>query len=134
MCAIGNAASERISTCFEEINRATSFNRLRTMETNVRIDYFFGLLASLSESPRRCMDPVDYVYGVLGIFQIKIPRMSDPDTVWQLFLSELENYMKDLQHNPKGIPVINDHAFQINLRKAKNMADIYKDLVVWRRL
>ncbi|KAI7874564.1 hypothetical protein K492DRAFT_222136 [Lichtheimia hyalospora FSU 10163] len=54
---------------------------------------FFTLIRSLSKSPRRCMDPVDYVYGVLGILQIKIPRMTDPQKVWQHFLYELDDYM-----------------------------------------
>lgn len=50
---------------------------------------FSYLMVSLGDSPRRCMNPVDYVYGVLGIFQLKIPRMNDPNAVWRLFYLNL---------------------------------------------
>lgn len=83
------------------------------------------------------MDPVDYVYGLLGMFQIKIPRLSDPNEVWQTFLSELDDYMEDMKNeqvlsedNNKGKLVgINDDAKQVDLRKARNMADVYKDII-----
>ncbi|CDH59366.1 predicted protein [Lichtheimia corymbifera JMRC:FSU:9682] len=40
---------------------------------------YSSLFDAFAESPRQCMDPVDYVYGVLGIFQIDIPRKTDPN-------------------------------------------------------
>lgn len=78
------------------------------------------------------MDPADYVYGVLGVFQFKIPRMNDPNAVWHYFLSELDNYMettgmKNDKFSGKRITGINDNAYRIDLRKAKDMADVYKD-------
>lgn len=79
------------------------------------------------------MDPVDYVYGVLGMFHFKIPRMNDPNMVWQLFLSELDNYMmdfKDKKFSWGRITGISDNAYQIDLLKAANMADVYNDLLV----
>ena len=91
------------------------------------------------------MDPVDYVYGVLGLFQFKIPRMTDPHAVWQIFLSELKSYLEDI--NNETFPVakmdantayhtykekitgIDDRAQQVNLLTAQSMTDVYQDLI-----
>lgn len=83
------------------------------------------------------MDPVDYVYGLLGIFQIRIPRMSDPNEVWMTFLFEMDNYMEDMKNeevlsvdNEKGKLVgIKDDAKQVDLRKARQIADVYKNFM-----
>ncbi|KAI7883051.1 hypothetical protein K492DRAFT_193038 [Lichtheimia hyalospora FSU 10163] len=96
---------------------------------------FFSLFSSLASSFRLCMDPVDYVYGVLGMLQIKIPRMTDPKKVWQRFLSELDDYMQmagfknqDFQ-DPEGIKVkiigIREDAHEINLTTVEHMGDVY---------
>ena len=45
------------------------------------------------------MNPADYVYGVLDIFQIKIPRMTDANDVLQLLLTELDHYMRKRRTN-----------------------------------
>lgn len=115
-----------------DIFRARRSNKQRIKnKKNARIFYY--LIWSLGKSTRRCMDPVDYVYGVLGMFDIKIPRMTDPNAVWQLFLSELDDFMMDFKSKKFSwgrITGISDHAYQVNVLKAKNMADLYKDLLV----
>lgn len=75
------------------------------------------------------MDPADYVYGVLGIFQMKIPRMADPNEVWKTFLAKLEEYLKNLYGNAISRPRIIDRARHGDLRKARNMAHVYKGLL-----
>ena len=75
-----------------EISETRAFNKNDAKKKNHAYRFYF-LLLSLGESTRRCMDPADYVYGVLGMLNIKIPRMTDPEAVWQSFLSELDNYM-----------------------------------------
>lgn len=79
------------------------------------------------------MDPADYVYGVLGIFQIKIPRMSDPSAVWQLFLSKFDDYMVKMKNKQVGregtITGISERACQVNLLKAKDMSNVYANLL-----
>ncbi|KAJ8652575.1 hypothetical protein O0I10_011780 [Lichtheimia ornata] len=115
---------------FTEILHARKSNEHRTGKK--RAQEFSYLVSSFSDSPRRCMDPADYVYGVLGVFQFKIPRMNDPNAVWHYFLSELDNYMettgmKNDKFSGKRITGINDNAYRIDLRKAKDMADVYKD-------
>ncbi|KAI7874550.1 hypothetical protein K492DRAFT_199873 [Lichtheimia hyalospora FSU 10163] len=76
---------------FSEIFYARAFNEHVAEKTPAY--RFCTLINSLNGSPRRCMDPVDYVYGLLGILQIKIPRMTDPKKLWQRFLFELDDYM-----------------------------------------
>lgn len=75
----------------------------------------FKLVNIFANSPRQCMDPVDYVYGVLGVLGLNIPRKSDPNQVWQLFLSELKVAAK----NP---------AYEFDLSTAQTMADVYQGL------
>ena len=91
------------------------------------------------------MDPVDYVYGILGLFQLKIPRMTDPNAVWKRFLLELQGYLSDIKNEsfttrdlqgsiyvnspPKKILGIDERALQVNLLTARNMADVYKYLI-----
>lgn len=91
------------------------------------------LILSLGESTRRCYDPCDYVYGVLGMLQIKIPRMADADEVWDRFLDELDDYIDNLEDNELASGALvgtSDRARQINLLEAKNMKDVYNDLLV----
>lgn len=95
------------------------------------------LVEAFSVSTRRCTDPVDYVYGVLGIFQFKIPRKTDPHEVWQLSLHELEDYLKDMENDYVKVPWFNndritgisDQARQVDLLKAEKMADVYTGLL-----
>ncbi|KAI7875679.1 hypothetical protein K492DRAFT_173153 [Lichtheimia hyalospora FSU 10163] len=91
------------------------------------------LMRTLGDSARCCMNPVDYVYGVLGMLQIKIPRMKDPNAVWQSFLCEFENYIdggiKEEMFDCKHITGISDRARQVNLQKVDCMGDVYEDFL-----
>ena len=89
----------------------------------------FRLIRSLKDSSRCCMDPVDYVYGALGIFQMKIPRMDDPNDIWRLFLCELDKHVKNSPQSHIAKVEISERAHRVDLRKAKNMADVYKYLI-----
>ncbi|CDS08875.1 hypothetical protein LRAMOSA10236 [Lichtheimia ramosa] len=82
------------------------------------------LFLSLNQSPRRCMNQVDYVYGVLGILGFKIPRKKDPIEVWQLFLHELTNNMGD---STRGAEFF-DRAVKFDLQKAETLGDVYNEL------
>ena len=73
---------------------------------------------TFARSFRKCMDPVDYVYGVLGILNVYMPRMIDADQVWQHFLEMISSSMP-----------ISDRARQFNLATAQSMADVYKNLL-----
>ncbi|KAI7875692.1 hypothetical protein K492DRAFT_182421 [Lichtheimia hyalospora FSU 10163] len=93
------------------------------------------LMRTLGNSTRRCMNPVDYVYGVLGMLQIKIPRMKDPNAVWQYFLREFENYIDgDIKRQfyiLREIAVISYRAYQVNLQEVEHMGDVYKDFLTF---
>ena len=100
-----------------------------------------GLVAmfkSFALSARRCMDPLDYVYGVLGLFRFDISRKTDPNEAWHLFISELEDYLLD----PTRIKIENVYEREIayrllsncqachcNLLGARDMRDVYECLV-----
>lgn len=80
-------------------------------------------MQSLISSKRRCYDPADYVYGVLGMMQIKIPRMADPNAVWRHLLSKLDD-LYPLAGSMKWI----DCADEIDLRKVEAIGDVYTKL------
>ncbi|CDH56134.1 predicted protein [Lichtheimia corymbifera JMRC:FSU:9682] len=113
----------RIYQCIYEMSYARTFSK-EHMEASDSIKFNI-LMRKLGYSTRQCMDPADYVYGVLGLLQIKIPRMTDPNAVWQRFLSELDK-MKTLYPN---IRRINRRAYSFDLQQANNMRDVYFDLL-----
>lgn len=112
----------RIYQCIHEMSYARTFSK-EHMEAIDSIKFKI-LIRKLGQSTRQCMDPADYVYGVLGLLKIKIPRMTDPNAVWQRFLSELDK-MKALY--PRG--KINRRAYSFDLQKANNMRNVYFDLL-----
>lgn len=125
--------AEKIIAFMFEMYQARTFNKHRTEKKSP--SRFLFLIRSLALSDRRCVDPVDYVYGVLGMFQLKIPRMNDPNAVWQRFLSELEKYVEDMkndkfEHDGRKykISAAHDRAYRIDLREAENMSDVYGEL------
>lgn len=90
-------------------------------------EHRFGkIMYSLMNSTRRCYDPVDYVYGVLGMMEIQIPRMVDPYAVWRHFLAELDKYAPRFNRAEQCI----DRAQGIDIREAKTIGDVYEKLYV----
>ena len=85
------------------------------------------------------MDPVDYVYGVLGVSNIKMPRMADPKAVWQRFLSELDKYMdmeglknkliQVTRHDGAKIIRVKKSTYEIDLQEVECMGDVYVDIL-----
>ncbi|KAJ8652885.1 hypothetical protein O0I10_011485 [Lichtheimia ornata] len=97
-----------------------------TNSWRISADGLYALFLSFKQSSRQCMEPVDYVYGILGILRLDIPRMNDHHQVWKLFLSKLDTLMIDL--NCTKWKISND-AHQVDLLAVENMADVYKDLL-----
>ncbi|KAI7881130.1 hypothetical protein K492DRAFT_207082 [Lichtheimia hyalospora FSU 10163] len=112
------------------VYNARSFARKRINKGGFGLEV---LMPALGDSTRRCMNPVDYVYGLLGMLQIKIPRMEDPDAVWQSFLCEVDKFIdidtKEQTFNPTQITGISDRARQVNLLEVEHMGDVYKDFL-----
>ncbi|KAI7876099.1 hypothetical protein K492DRAFT_198732 [Lichtheimia hyalospora FSU 10163] len=111
---------------------ARSFNETRIEKKSAHKLMF--LMDTLGDSTRRCMNPVDYVYGVLGMLQIKIPRMEDPYAVWKSFLCEFENYIDGDIKGQECLPTfqitgISNRAHQVNLLEVEHMGDVYKDFL-----
>lgn len=83
------------------------------------VDHIYHAIESLRQCNRRCYDPVDYVYGVLGMMRIKIPRMNDPNKVWQHFLTKLDDLL------PTRYGRFINIAGHIDLRKYETIGEIY---------
>ncbi|KAI7878412.1 hypothetical protein K492DRAFT_196881 [Lichtheimia hyalospora FSU 10163] len=134
---IGSRPLQAPSTAFKELrfSRGLEMDRKSSF---LDLSSLVNLFNLLGQSSRQCMDPVDYVYGVLGLLRIRIPRMTYPKAVWQLFLYELEPVLNELLLNQfttsKGGVVqlvgINEDAYQIDLLDARNMADVYRNFLI----
>lgn len=70
------------------------------------------------------MKPEDYVYGVLGVLQFKLPRGIEPNELWQLFVSQVDEALKD-----SGFDGVGPHARGFNLLAARDMADVFLALL-----
>ncbi|KAJ8652915.1 hypothetical protein O0I10_011449 [Lichtheimia ornata] len=116
----GFETSDEVCTRLNGVFTARTCNTLRI--TMTRSGALYYVMGSLEYSNRRCYDPCDYVYGVLGMMQIKIPRMTDPNDVWRHFLYELD----DLAPIDSGRWM--DYADEIDLREVENIGDVYKKL------
>lgn len=125
---------DAVSGPMEEMRRAKCYSAYRMVEFDPMS--IVDVIESFGTSPRRCMDPVDYVYGVLGVIPFDIPRMTDPKKVWQQFLSHLEKLIPPLKKRMASmrpqvkIQGINDRAYQVDLSTASNMADVYNNLII----
>ncbi|KAI7873501.1 hypothetical protein K492DRAFT_200644 [Lichtheimia hyalospora FSU 10163] len=120
-----------------EISQARAFKKHDAKKNHAC--QFTTLIVALGGSTRRCMDPVDYVYGVLGMLNIKIPRLTEPKAVWQRFLSELDHYMdmEDIKNKvfqiTGGYNVkttgIKESAYEIDLHEVKRMSNVYDNVL-----
>ncbi|KAI7873727.1 hypothetical protein K492DRAFT_200504 [Lichtheimia hyalospora FSU 10163] len=123
---LGGSTSQEISW-----SRIYYRDHVTNCTVNTTPSSFRMLFEAFAQSPRQCMNPVDYVYGVLGIFQLDIPRKTDPNEVWQLFLSELRKLLTDPkrvkirnEYDTKMIARISDDRLQkCNLLTAKSMGE-----------
>lgn len=118
--------------CFiiKEISESREIiSHVRASSTGICAIQLKWLFELFSSSSRQCMDPVDYVYGVLGIFEFHIPRMTDPQEVWMHFLREIDHHLaNNLQQRKFMYKVSGDHACQLDLLAAKTMGDVYRCL------
>ncbi|KAJ8652919.1 hypothetical protein O0I10_011453 [Lichtheimia ornata] len=116
----------RFATSYEACKRLSGAFAARTCNAYhiymTRSEILYNTMVPLMLSERRCYDPCDYVYGVLGMLRIKIPRMTDPNDVWRHFLSKLD----DLAPLDSGRWM--DYADEIDLRKVENIGVIYSKL------
>lgn len=90
-------------------------------------------LSVFANSSRKCYMPEDYVYGVLGLLSLDIPRMQDPQRVWETFIQKLEGLLIELSEDYyQGLSYfsITEKAKTFQLAEAKDMADVYSGLVV----
>lgn len=122
--------TEEILMWMGEIEQARDFNKKRMLKMEA-ID-FYKLVKSLGYSMRECMDPADFVYGVLGMLQIKMPRLSNPKEVWARFLHELEIYMETnnlFKHGERRKVYINSSIYDFDICEAECMSEVYNRLL-----
>ena len=91
-----------------------------------------AVLSVFANSSRKCYMPEDYVYGIIGLLSLDIPRMQDPQLVWEAFLQELESLLIQLSEDEsQGLTYfsISKKAKTFQLCNAKDMADVYSGVV-----
>lgn len=92
------------------------------------------IFVSLAGSSRTCLDPLDYVYGILGLLDIHIPRTDNADTLWRTFLSKLKDHLTQMVNDIKEDDVnvsftLSESACDIKLAHAENVSEIYNGLL-----
>lgn len=93
-----------------------------------------SVLDNLAGSPRTCTNPVDYVYGVLGLLAIDVPRMDDPHAAWSTFLSVLSQRLQDVEKDdPDYYASVSENAYSFDLSQANNLGHVYSGLVIFTR-
>lgn len=116
----------RTSAVLRDLHDITTARRSSSHRISGSKDTFiYYILDSLSESTRRCYDPADYVYGVLGAMQIKIPRVTDPNVAWRHLLLKLDDYTEKGEVNARKCI---DRAHEVDLQKAETIGAVYKKL------
>ncbi|KAJ8652917.1 hypothetical protein O0I10_011451 [Lichtheimia ornata] len=118
---VGFETSDEVCNRLNDVYAARACNAFRIIMTRSETLYF--VIGSLVSSNRRCYDPCDYVYGVLGAMQIKIPRMTDPNDVWRHFLSKLDDLA------PLDSRRWMDYADEIDLGEVENIGVVYNELI-----
>ena len=84
------------------------------------------ILSTFRQSSRRCTDQRDYIYGVLGLLGLHIPRIDDPVALWRLFLFEIQVMFSWTQYPPHSLLYNANPAF--NIDTASCLGDIYTAL------
>lgn len=102
-----------------------------------------SLIDIFGRSARKGEDEIEYIYGVLGVLPLDMPRMDkfilEPNEGWRCFLSKLDTFllecMRDqfittnMNQDAVRLVTINDEARHIDLKNARNMADVYRNLL-----
>ncbi|KAI9317418.1 hypothetical protein BX666DRAFT_1618979 [Dichotomocladium elegans] len=98
------------------IDRARQFGKRFKLSNVCRGDAHYPyLLLALSLTKRKCGKKQDYVFGVLGILDIRIPYSNDPKVVWKTFLREME----------KRLPKQSELPWEFDLARATNLAQVF---------
>lgn len=84
------------------------------------------ILSTFRQSSRRSTDPRDYIYGVLGLLGLHIPRIDDPMALWRLFLFEIQIMFTWTQYPSHSLLYHANPTF--NLDTASNLGDLYTAL------
>ncbi|KAJ8651928.1 hypothetical protein O0I10_012499 [Lichtheimia ornata] len=93
-----------------------------------------NVFEALASSSRVCAVSVDYVYGVIGMLELDVPRLDHPQDVWKAFLSELRRLLAHLTEQDQGCmwaKVVKDETF--DLANAENLGHVYTGLVKFSR-
>ncbi|KAJ8652743.1 hypothetical protein O0I10_011625 [Lichtheimia ornata] len=93
---------------------------------------FFNHLRS---SKRSCYLAVDYVYGILGILGVDVPRQDNPDVVWKHFLAYLDHVVyetyggNDMSFHDYSKIDVSEKARQFVLSEADNLGQVFDNVL-----
>ncbi|CDH58128.1 predicted protein [Lichtheimia corymbifera JMRC:FSU:9682] len=123
-------ANRLISEIYEKTKMIATSDTIhhlsRPRDPEARAVECMQILSTFKQSTRRCTDQRDYIYGVLGLLGLHIPRIDDPIALWRLFLFEIQIMFSWTQHPPHSLLYHANPSF--NLDTASNLGDIYTAL------
>lgn len=129
------------TTAFKELRYSRTFDKYRVMD-QMDSRLLVSLIDVFGRSSREALYAIDYIYGVLGVLPIDVPRMDqhihDPNVVWEYFLSKLDEFLREftrtqftnnIDQNQVRLITITEEARRTDLSAARNMADVYRNLL-----
>ncbi|CDS06502.1 hypothetical protein LRAMOSA09030 [Lichtheimia ramosa] len=130
------------TTAFKELRYSRQFHKHHVYDMkDPRL--LISLMDVFGRSSREALYETDYIYGVLGVLPLDMPRMNkyimEPNEGWRCFLSKLDNFLLEcmraqltttnMNQDAVRLVTINDEARNIDLKAARNMADVYRNLL-----
>ncbi|CDS10626.1 hypothetical protein LRAMOSA11112 [Lichtheimia ramosa] len=127
-----NALAKKFWTIWVTTANTTDLTINPSVDPACKAIELLNKMDALGKCQRTCMDPKDYVYGVLGLLRVHVPRMDDRKQVWTMFLSALDDHLNALPTSldtGEKLLTLSEHASDFDLALAKDMGDVYDGLL-----
>ncbi|KAI7881953.1 hypothetical protein K492DRAFT_176594 [Lichtheimia hyalospora FSU 10163] len=118
---------QQLETHVQEITVAQeTYKQADALDEHDRLPCLQSTLHKFAESTRTCTDPVDFVYGVIGLLDIGLPRMDNAHQVWEAFQGKFRD-MRVKQLDLHFYSVCKSAPF--DLSQAKTMRTVYSSFI-----
>lgn len=118
---------QQLETHVQEISVAQeTYKQADALDEHDRLPCLQSTLHKFAESTRTCTDPVDFVYGVIGLLDIGLPRMNNASDVWYAFQRKFKD-MRVQQLDLHYYSVCKSAPF--DLSQASTMKSVYSSFI-----
>lgn len=119
---------QQLETHVQEITVAQeTYKQADALDEHDRLPCLQSTLYKFAESTRTCTDPVDFVYGVIGLLDIGLPRMNNANEVWRAFQRKFRDMR--VQQLDLHFYAICKSAAPFDLSQADSMKTVYSSFI-----